>query len=59
MICSAKKSVSAKQLQRELGTSYKTAWYMVHHIRLALQRDSDFCEKFAGVCEVDETYVGG
>ncbi|MDT7540566.1 MAG: hypothetical protein QOE33_470 [Acidobacteriota bacterium] len=59
MICSAKKGVSAKQLQRELDTSYKTAWYMAHRIRLAMQQDEDFCLTFSGVCEVDETYVGG
>jgi transposase-like protein len=59
MICSAKKGVSAKQLQRELQTSYKTAWYMAHRVRLAMQQDDDFCLKFSGVCEVDETYVGG
>lgn len=59
LICSNKKGVSAKELQRQLSTSYKTAWYMAHRIRLAMQQDSDFCQKFAGVCEVDETYVGG
>jgi len=59
LICSAKKGVSAKQLQRQLSTSYKTAWYMAHRIRLAMQEDRDFCQKFAGVCEVDETYIGG
>src|SRR2546423_7065793 len=59
LICSAKKGISAKELQRQLQTSYKTAWYMAHRVRLAMQQDSDFCEKFSGVCEVDETYVGG
>jgi transposase-like protein len=59
LICSAKKGVSAKQLQRELAVSYKTAWYMAHRIRLAMQEDSEFCPKFVGVVEVDETYVGG
>lgn len=59
MICSAKKGVSAKQLQRELQVSYKTAWYMAHRIRLAMQEDDDFCGKFRGTVEVDETYVGG
>jgi len=59
LICSAKKGISAKELQRQLSTSYKTAWYMAHRIRLAMQQDSDFCEKFSGVCEVDETYIGG
>ncbi len=59
LICSAKKGVSAKQLQRELNTTYKTAWYMSHRIRLAMQEDKDFCQKFSGIVEVDETYIGG
>ncbi len=59
LICSAKKGVSAKQLQRELATSYKTAWYMAHRIRLAMQEDGQFCRKFSGVVEADETYIGG
>lgn len=59
LICSAKKGVSAKQLQRQLSTSYETAWYMAHRIRLAMQEDEGFCQKFAGICEVDETYIGG
>ncbi|MCI0724284.1 MAG: IS1595 family transposase [Acidobacteria bacterium] len=59
MICSAKKGVSAKQLQRELDTSYKTAWYMAHRIRLAMQEDAQFCRKFSGVVVADETYIGG
>lgn len=60
MICSAKKGVSALQLQRELEIgSYRTAWYMAHRIRLAMQEDAEFCQKFAGIVEVDETYIGG
>ena len=59
LICSSKKGVSAKQLERELSVGYKTAWYMAHRIRLAMQEDQNFCQKFSGVCEVDETYVGG
>ena len=59
LICSAKKGVSSKQLQRELGVTYKTAWYMAHRIRLAMSEDSEFCRKFSGIVEVDETYVGG
>ena len=55
MICSAKKGVSAKQLQRELQVTYKTAWYMAHRIRLAMQEDEEFCPKFSGIVEVDET----
>lgn len=60
MICSAKKGVSAKQLQRELEIgSYKTAWYMAHRIRLAMQDDPQFCRKYSGIVEIDETYIGG
>jgi transposase-like protein len=59
LICSAKKGIPAKQLQRELAVSYKTAWYMAHRIRLAMQEDSEFCPKFVGTVEVDETYIGG
>lgn len=60
MICSAKKGVSAKQLQRELEIgSYKTAWYMAHRIRLAMRDDPQFCRKYSGVVEIDETYIGG
>jgi transposase-like protein len=59
LICSARKGVSAKQLQRQLSVSYKTAWYMAHRIRLAMSQDGEFCQKFAGVCEVGETYIGG
>src|SRR5262249_35863093 len=60
LICSAKKGVSAKQLQTQLELgSYKTAWYMAHRIRVAMQDDKDFCQKFSGIVEADETYVGG
>ena len=59
MICSAKKGISAKQLQRDLKVTYKTAWYMAHRVRLAMKEDAAFCEKFGGIVEVDETYVGG
>jgi len=59
LICSAKKGVSAKHLQRHLSIGYEAAWYMAHRIRLAMQEDQDFCQKFAGICEVDETYKGG
>src|SRR5678815_3996549 len=60
MICSAKKGVAATQLQRELEIgSYKTAWYMAHRIRLAMRDDPQFCRKYSGVVEIDETYIGG
>ena len=58
LVCNAKKGLSAKQMQRDLGVSYKTAWYLCHRIRNAMQRSSGG-PKLQGIVEVDETYVGG
>jgi transposase-like protein len=49
--------ISAKQLERELGVTYKTAWRMANKIRSMLQDDDD--EPFSGTVEMDETYIGG
>ena len=58
MMLTSKKGVSARQIHRVMGFgSYKTAWYMCHRIRVALQ-DKEF-KKLMGVVEVDETFVGG
>jgi transposase-like protein len=56
LMINAKKGLSAKQLQRDLGISYRTAWYAAHRIRKAMEDPGTI---FTGVCEVDETYVGG
>jgi transposase len=48
--------ISAKQLERSLGVTYKTAWRMFHQIRSMLTNDP---EQLTGSVEVDETYVGG
>jgi transposase-like protein len=48
--------ISAKQLQRELGVTYKTAWRMFKLIRSRLDEDND---PFSGDVEMDETYIGG
>ncbi len=54
----SKKGMSALQIHRYMGFgSYRTAWYMCHRVRAALQ-DKDF-QKLMGIVEVDETYVGG
>jgi transposase-like protein len=54
----SKKGMSARQVHRYMGFgSLKTAWYMCHRIRAALQ-DKEFC-KLMGIVEVDETYIGG
>ncbi len=58
LICNAKKGLSARQVQRDLGIgSYRTAWYLCHRIRKAMEEGE--LPKFTGVVEVDETYVGG
>jgi transposase-like protein len=48
--------ISAKQLERELGVTYKTAWRIFKMIRSRLDTGASVC---AGDVEVDETYVGG
>jgi len=54
----SKKDVSAKQIQRQIGSgSYQTAWYMCHRLRAAME-DPGF-RKLMGIVEIDETYIGG
>jgi transposase len=48
--------ISAKQIQRETGVTYKTAWRMCKLIRLKLDKQSD---PFGGEVEVDDSYFGG
>ena len=48
--------ISAKQIQRELGVTYKTAWRMWAQVRKLLSEDSG---PLSGEVEVDETYIGG
>jgi transposase len=48
--------ISAKQIQRETGVTYKTAWRMFNKIRSLLQEDTP---ALTGEVEVDETYIGG
>ncbi len=58
LMLASKKGISARQVYRYMGFgSYKTAWYMCHRIRAAMQ-DEKFT-KLMGIVEVDETYVGG
>lgn len=57
LICESKKGISSKQLQRTLGGSYKTAWYLQHRIRDAMGDDEQ--PLLNGIVEVDETYIGG
>jgi len=57
LICSSKKGMSSHQLHRMLEVTYKTAWFMSHRIRYAMDKRTTI--KFQGTVEADETYVGG
>jgi transposase-like protein len=57
LLCESKKGMSACQIQRSLGVSYKTAWYLCHRIRAAMLEVAP--TKLGGTVEIDETYVGG
>jgi len=57
LMCESRKGISANQLKRVLGVSYKTAWYLCHRIRAAM-KDADMTP-LEGTVEVDETYIGG
>ncbi|MER8484121.1 IS1595 family transposase [Mesorhizobium sp. M1322] len=61
IMCSAKKGVSANQLKRELGISYKAAWFVCHRVRYAMMQEpfASMLGKDRGVVELDETFVGG
>ena len=58
MITSAKNGVSSYEVHRALKITQKTAWFMLHRLRLALQKGS-IDRKLMGDVEVDETYIGG
>jgi transposase-like protein len=58
LLCSSKKGMSAHQLHRMLGITYKSAWFMAHRIRYAMEQPP-FQRQLTGTVEVDETYVGG
>lgn len=61
LLCCSKKGCSSKQLERMLGVTYKTAWFMSHRIREAMRDGIDFAPVGgAGApVEVDETFIGG
>lgn len=56
LMSSTRCGISAKQLERELGVTYKTAWRMFHKIRSSLNQGEPL---FGGTVEADEAYVGG
>ena len=57
MICGCKNGISSYEIARGLGVSQKTAWFMLHRVRLAMKSGS--LEKLSGEIEADETFVGG
>jgi transposase-like protein len=57
-LCASKKGMSAHQLHRMLGVTYKSAWFMAHRIRMAMS-DPAWLGPMSGTVEADETYIGG
>src|SRR5580704_17871814 len=58
LMASTRCGISAKQIQREMGVTYKTAWRMFKQIRSMLA-DDDGGDPLSGKVEADETFVGG
>lgn len=59
LMTSTRCGISAKQLERELGVHYKTAWRMFNKIRNELMADPELVKPLTGKVEVDETSWGG
>lgn len=57
LLANAKNGVSSCEVARAIGVTQKTAWFMLHRIRYTLAPET--LEKFRGVVEADETYIGG
>lgn len=57
LVSASKKRMSAHQLHRMMGITYKAAWFMCHRIRHVMETGA--FDKLSGIVEVDETYVGG
>ena len=57
LMIESKKGISSNQIKRMIGVSYKTAWFLTHRIRAAMQVAR--VDQLSGIVEVDETYVGG
>jgi len=56
LMSTSKNGVSAKEIERQIGVTYKTAWRMAKQIRKLMEQMPDI---FGGIVEADETYVGG
>jgi transposase-like protein len=58
MVDGSKKGVAAHQLHRQLGITYKSAWFMAHRIREAMRQDCDPMGGEGSDVEADETFIG-
>ncbi|MFP5329399.1 MAG: IS1595 family transposase [Alphaproteobacteria bacterium] len=58
LMCASKKGISAHQLHRMLGVTYKTAWFMAHRIREAMKQEGGPLGGAGSDVEADETYIG-
>jgi transposase-like protein len=58
LLCASKKGISAHQIHRMLGVTYKSAWFMAHRIRYAMTQEP-LSSKLDGIVEIDEAYIGG
>ena len=61
LVLSHKKGISSVQLGKDIGVTQKTAWFMLHRIRKALEIDNNLPEdeQLDGTVEIDETFIGG
>jgi transposase-like protein len=57
LIANAKNGISSCELSRAIGITQKSAWHVLHRIRLAMQNGT--INKLSGSVEVDETFIGG
>ena len=57
LVANCKNGISSLEMSRHLGVTQKTAWFMNHRIRLAMQEGS--IENLGGEVEIDETFIGG
>ncbi len=57
LIANAKNGISSYEIHRALGVTQKSAWFLLHRIRLAMQTGT--FEKMSGTVEADETFIGG
>ena len=56
-ITNDKNGISSYEVARALGVTQKTAWFMLHRVRVAMAQDTS--DQLSGVCESDESFIGG